>query len=181
MSPPEAEGRQLISAYSEIKNVSYKGKKAAETQFTAKEKEIIEERRANGDGEGISTARTVYMRDRSRLGEIDISDYGRIYETGYINWGYGDNKDRPYEVGFATLSDDDLESREYAVDLSGLAKWAIAGYDAGKEDDFDLGAYRLIKIDNRNDLFIKEVTVIYNEEAPEDMEIKISGYVLERK
>ena len=121
------------------------------------------------------------MRDRSRLGALDISDYGRIYETGYVNWGYGDNKDRPYEVSFGTLSDDDLESMEYTADLSGLAKWAVAMYDAGQEDDFDLGAYRLIRIDNRNDLYIKEITVIYNEEAPEEMEIEFMGYVLERK
>ncbi len=169
-----SDGRQLISAYNEIKNTGYKGKKTAETAFSESEKKIIQEHRNDPD---YSYSSTAYMSDDRALADLDISAYGRISETGFIHWEYGDINDRPYDLEFSTLSDN---SPVYTINLEGLAKSAVSQYEAGKEYEFELGNYRLMKIDDKNDLYIKEITVIYNEEEPEEMEIKISGYVLER-
>ncbi|MCR5651652.1 MAG: DUF4153 domain-containing protein [Lachnospiraceae bacterium] len=172
--PSAPEKRQLSSAYHEIRNIGYKGKKISETAFTAKEKDLIKDWDENGYD---SYAVTEYLRDDNRLGDLDISDYRRISETGYINWEYGDIKDHPYEVHFSTSDDDDAE---YAVNLEGLVKHAVSQYDEGKKDTFELGNFSLIKIDAGNDLYIKEITFIYNEEEPEKTEIRFSGYVLKR-
>ncbi|MBO4375230.1 MAG: DUF4153 domain-containing protein [Lachnospiraceae bacterium] len=170
------DGRELSSAYNEIRNLSYKGEKTAEKSFSEKELSIINEHRKN-DTEAYS--RRVYMRDDCRIDELDITEYKRIHETGYISWEYGDIKDRPYEVCILS-ADDGNENHEYYINLQKLAEYAVSEYDAGHEYDFSLGKYRFLKINNDCDLFIKEITVIYDETEPEKMEINLNGYVLER-
>lgn len=169
-----AEGKKLVSSYYELKNLNYKGKKAAENGFSEQEISIIKETEKSSDD---YYPRTAYLRAENDLSELDITDYKRILETGNINWEYGDIKDRPYELHFGILSDNE----EYVINLEGLAASAMQQYEDGEEYSFDPGEYRLIKIDEISDLFIKEITVTCSGDGPEKLQIRFSGFVLKRK
>ena len=172
-----SKGSELSSAWDTIRDVSYKGKNAAEEKFSEAEKAVIDEQRSLA---GSSYSHTAYMRAGQYLAGFDISGYSRIYETGIINWEYGDISNKPYTVYVSTLGDSNEDSADFYLNVKGLAEHFISQYEAGNGDDYSLGKYRLIKIDDSRDLFIKDITVTYNEDEPEETEIDFSGYVLER-
>ena len=173
------DSESLESAYNTIRRVSFKGEKIADEGFSAQEMARIKECMENN---GNHYQRTAYMRDSQRIASLDISEYKRIYETGYVNWEYGDIKEAPYDVHFTTIESEeyDPENTEYVLNLEGLAKEAISQYEEGKEYDFMLGRYGLMKVDDDHDLFIKEVSISYNGDEPEKISIQFSGYLLEK-
>ena len=174
----DSDKKEISSAYYTIKNVSFRGKNALEKKLTEAEKTLIEEYRDSGYGS--SHSRRVYLRDRQSISDIDISEYSRIYETGNIGWEYGVDKYNPYETSFETIAGSDQNSRYCTVDLTNLVKRALSQYDSDNEDSYELGSFRMLKVDNNTDLFIKEITMSFHEEEPDDVNVKMSGYLLER-
>lgn len=177
-----SDSESLESAFNTIRRVGYKGEKTADEGFSKEEADRIKQCMEDN---GHHYERTAYLRDDQNISSLDISEYKRIYETGYVNWEYGDIKDAPYDVHFTVIEDRSTgygpENTEYVLSLEGVCKEAIRQYEEGNEFDFDIGKYGILKVDDDHDIFFKEISVTYNGDEPEKIMANFSGYLLEKQ